>query len=112
MILRLIVLLLLCYSHTWAGFGMQMQTGGGVSVTSGVTELTMQDSTSASVATGSSITIDVPTNSDGDLLTLSVVNDDGGSITTPDGWTSQGSQASGETCISHTPQKGLTASSM
>lgn len=39
-------------------------------------------------ATGSAtISINVPTVYDGNLLTLSVVNDDGGAITTPGGWT-------------------------
>jgi hypothetical protein len=60
----------------------------------GVSQITLRASTTAN-NTGTTIQITVPTVSDGELLILSVVNDDGGTITTPVGWGLEGTQTSG-----------------
>ena len=60
-----------------------------------VTELTLRDTETATASSSTTIQISVPTNSNGDLLVLSVVNDDGNSFSTPSGWDSEGSISSG-----------------
>ena len=89
-----LIAVLLCAGNCWGmlpGFHKVPANGGEPTVT----EITLLDSTTASVGSGSSISINVPTVYNGNLLTLSVVNDDGGTISTPSGWTSQGSVAAG-----------------
>lgn len=80
------------YRYNGATWDQINDTGSGEPPVSVLTKLAHTTGT----ATGSTtLSINVPTVYDGNLLTLSVVNDDGGSITTPSGWTSRGSVVSG-----------------